>query len=83
MDRGGAQQGFVRQREALGMEDERASLRAADPTVAGGTLTWIGTFTLPAGTTRALTYRLSFADVKGQNCTINILLWELRLYIVD
>jgi uncharacterized repeat protein (TIGR01451 family) len=36
-----------------------------DPIVAGGTLTWIGTFTLPAATTRALTYRLSFPDVKG------------------
>jgi uncharacterized repeat protein (TIGR01451 family) len=36
-----------------------------DPIIAGGTLTWIGTFILPAGTTRALTYCLSFADVKG------------------
>jgi len=36
-----------------------------DPIISGGTLTWIGTFTLPAGTSRALTYRLSFPDVKG------------------
>jgi uncharacterized repeat protein (TIGR01451 family) len=36
-----------------------------DPIITGGTLTWIGTFTLTPGTIRALTYRLSFADVKG------------------
>jgi len=36
-----------------------------DPIVVGRTLTWIGTFTLPPATTRVLSYRLSFADVKG------------------
>src|SRR4051812_48702560 len=37
----------------------------SDPATSGSTLTWVGTFTLPAGTTRALTFRVSVPNVFG------------------
>jgi len=38
---------------------------APDPTISGSTLTWSGTFSLPAGTTRALTFRASVPNSLG------------------
>jgi uncharacterized repeat protein (TIGR01451 family) len=37
----------------------------ADPVQAGGTLTWTGTFTVPAGQSRDLTYRMTMPNVAG------------------
>jgi hypothetical protein len=36
-----------------------------DPIVSGSTLTWVGTFTLPAGASRALTFNVSVPAVSG------------------
>jgi uncharacterized repeat protein (TIGR01451 family) len=36
-----------------------------DPVVSGSTLTWVGTFVLPAGTSRALTFNVSVPEVNG------------------
>ena len=36
-----------------------------DPVVSGSTLTWVGTFTLPAGASRALTFNVSVPSVSG------------------
>jgi uncharacterized repeat protein (TIGR01451 family) len=36
-----------------------------DPVVSGSTLTWVGTFTLPAGGSRALTFNVSVPGVSG------------------
>jgi uncharacterized repeat protein (TIGR01451 family) len=36
-----------------------------DPIVSGSTLTWVGTFTLPAGASRALTFNVSVPAISG------------------
>jgi uncharacterized repeat protein (TIGR01451 family) len=36
-----------------------------NPTISGSTLTWVGTFTVPAGTTRDLTFQATFPNTAG------------------
>jgi uncharacterized repeat protein (TIGR01451 family) len=37
----------------------------ADPTISGSTLTWVGSFTVPAGTSRDLTFKATIPDTEG------------------
>ncbi|MGL5078413.1 MAG: GEVED domain-containing protein, partial [Waterburya sp.] len=36
-----------------------------DPTVSGSTLTWVGSFAIPAGTSRDLTFKATIPDIDG------------------
>jgi uncharacterized repeat protein (TIGR01451 family) len=37
----------------------------ADPTISGSTLTWVGSFVVPAGTSRDLTFKATIPDTEG------------------
>jgi uncharacterized repeat protein (TIGR01451 family) len=37
----------------------------ADPTISGSTLTWVGSFAIPAGTSRDLTFKATIPDTDG------------------